>query len=186
MSSTRTDVDDADRLVRVTLSRTIEPGDLRVTGLVSELGADKVLGHLEAAAGLESHGGSALVQERSRVDPAAAVLAHAAAGGIRFIVPGDAECPTQLDSFRNADLSTNAAANPSASRSALTGSLGRRQRDGRRARCRTDLVLPQLCGQTLLSQLPIQPLAAGEGTRFAPVPVPTLHRTLTVIGGGMG
>jgi DNA processing protein len=40
MSSTRIDVDDGvDRLARVTPSRSIEPGDLRVTGLVSELGA---------------------------------------------------------------------------------------------------------------------------------------------------
>ncbi|WP_278258268.1 DNA-processing protein DprA [Nocardioides convexus] len=34
--TTRSAVDDTDRLARVTLSRTIEPGDLRVTGLVSE------------------------------------------------------------------------------------------------------------------------------------------------------
>lgn len=54
MSTTRTDVDDVDRLGRVTLSRTIEPGDLRITGLVSELGAGKVLGYLEAAADVES------------------------------------------------------------------------------------------------------------------------------------
>lgn len=47
MSETRADVDDADRLARVTLSRTIEPGDLRVTGLVSEIGAAKGLGYLE-------------------------------------------------------------------------------------------------------------------------------------------
>ena len=46
MSATRTDVDDADRLARVTLGRTIESGDLRVTGLVSELGADKGLSYL--------------------------------------------------------------------------------------------------------------------------------------------
>lgn len=66
--STRADVDDADRLARVTLSRTLDPGDLRVTGLVSELGADKVLGYLEAAADVESHWGFA--QELGRVDPA--------------------------------------------------------------------------------------------------------------------
>jgi hypothetical protein len=52
MSATRDDVDyidGADRLARVKLSCTIEPGDLRVTGLVSELGAAKVLDYLEAA-----------------------------------------------------------------------------------------------------------------------------------------
>ena len=37
MSTTRIDVDDVDRLGRVTLSRSIEPGDLRVTGLVSTM-----------------------------------------------------------------------------------------------------------------------------------------------------
>ncbi len=63
MTETRTDVDDADRLARVTLSRTIEPGDLRVTGLVSELGASKMLGYLEAAADVESQRGFALAQE---------------------------------------------------------------------------------------------------------------------------
>ena len=95
-----TDVDDADRLARVTLSRTIEPGDLRVTGLVSELGASKVLGYLEAAAEVENHWGFALAQELGRVDPAR-VLAQAADRGIRFIVPADAEWPTQIDALRN-------------------------------------------------------------------------------------
>ncbi len=50
MSVPRADVDEADLLARVKLSLTIEPGDLRVTRLVSELGAGKVLGYLEAAA----------------------------------------------------------------------------------------------------------------------------------------
>ena len=39
MSTSHADVNDADRLARVKLSSAIEPGDLRVTGLVSELGA---------------------------------------------------------------------------------------------------------------------------------------------------
>lgn len=47
MSTPHADVvDDADRLARVKLSSAIEPGDL---GLVSELGAVKVLDYLEAA-----------------------------------------------------------------------------------------------------------------------------------------
>lgn len=96
-----TDVDDADRLARVTLSRSIEPGDLRVTGLVAELGAGKVLGYLEAAGEVENHWGFALAQELGRVDPAQ-VLEQAAARGIRFIVPGDAEWPTQLGALRAA------------------------------------------------------------------------------------
>ncbi|GAB7005279.1 DNA-processing protein DprA [Nocardioides sp. AN3] len=93
-------VDDTDRLARVTLSKIIEPGDLRVTGLVSELGAGKVLGYLEAASEVENHWGFALAQELGRVDPAQ-VLEQADEQGIRFIVPGDAEWPTQLGALRN-------------------------------------------------------------------------------------
>ena len=94
------DVDDGDRLARVTLSRAIEPGDLRVTGLVSELGAGKVLGYLEAAAEVEAHWGFGIAQELGRIDPAQ-MLEQAAARGIRFIAPGDAEWPTQLGALRN-------------------------------------------------------------------------------------
>ena len=92
MSTTRIDFDDVDRLGRVTLSRSIEPGDLRVTGLVSELGAGKVLGYLEAAGDVESHWGFALAQEVGRVDPAQ-VLEQAAARGIRFIAPATPSGP---------------------------------------------------------------------------------------------
>ncbi len=95
------DVDEGDRLARVTLSRAIEPGDLRVTGLVSELGAGKVLGYLEAAAEVESYWGFGIAHEFGLVDPAQ-VLEQAAARGIRFIVPGDAEWPTQLGALRGA------------------------------------------------------------------------------------
>jgi DNA processing protein len=101
MSAARIDVDEADRLARVTLSTISEPGDLRVTGLVSELGAGKVLGYLEAAADVEAHWGLAIGQELGRVDPAQ-VLEQAASRGIRFIVPGDAEWPSQLEDLRGA------------------------------------------------------------------------------------
>src|SRR3546814_2978167 len=47
MSTPHADVDDADRLARIKLSSAIEPGDLRVTGLVGELGAVKVLDRSE-------------------------------------------------------------------------------------------------------------------------------------------
>ena len=81
---------EADRLARVKLSCTIEPGDPRVTGLVSELGATKVLGYLEAAADLDAHGAFSLGHELAHVDPGR-VLAQAAARGIRFLAPGDAK-----------------------------------------------------------------------------------------------
>ncbi|MDP3893343.1 DNA-processing protein DprA [Nocardioides sp.] len=101
MSTPHADVDDADRLARVKLSSAIEPGDLRVTGLVSELGAVKVLDYLEAAGEVENHWGFTIGHELGCVDPAQ-VLEQAAEQGIRFIVPGDAEWPTQLGALSNA------------------------------------------------------------------------------------
>lgn len=92
---------EADRLARVRLSCTIEPGDLRVAGLVSELGASKVLGYIEAAADVESHWAASIGQELAHVDPSR-VLEQAADRGIRFLVPGDAEWPDQLGALRDA------------------------------------------------------------------------------------
>lgn len=87
MSTLRTDVDEADRLARVTLSRTIEPGDLRVTGLGSELGAGKILGEREAARRRRVPlGPRPRPRTHPRVNPAQ-VLERAAARGIRCIVP---------------------------------------------------------------------------------------------------
>lgn len=94
-------VDDADRLARVKLSSAIEPGDLRVTGLVSELGAVKVLDYLEAAGEVENHWGFTIGHELAHVDPGK-VLEQAAGRGIRFVIPGDAEWPDQLAGLRGA------------------------------------------------------------------------------------
>lgn len=63
----RNDVDEVDGLARVKLSSAIEPGDLRVTSLVSELGGT-VLDYLEDA-GEVDHRGFALGQELAYVDP---------------------------------------------------------------------------------------------------------------------
>lgn len=90
-----------DRLARVKLSCVIEPGDLRVTGLVSELGAAKVVDYLEAAGDVERHWAFALGADLGHVD-ADQMLEHAAARGIRFLVPGDAEWPAQLGDLRHA------------------------------------------------------------------------------------
>lgn len=65
MSATTSDVDEADRLAHVKLSCTIEAGDLRVTGLVSELGASKVLG---AAAEVEPHWAFSIGHDLAHVD----------------------------------------------------------------------------------------------------------------------
>jgi DNA processing protein len=85
MSTLSADVDDVDVLARVKLSGAIEPGDLRVTGLVSELGAVKVLDYLEAALGVGNHWGFTIGLELAHVDPGDAVdlllVEHVGAGG---------------------------------------------------------------------------------------------------------
>src|SRR3546814_13141862 len=81
------------------MSRAIEPDDRRVTGLVDERGAVKVLDYLEAAGEVENHWGFGIGQELARADPAR-LLEQAAVVGIRFIIPGDPEWP-----YRLADLS---------------------------------------------------------------------------------
>jgi DNA processing protein len=93
MSASRNDVDELDRLVRVKLNCTIEPGDLRVTGLVSELGASKVLGYLEAAADADAHWAFSIGQQLADLDPAR-VLQQAADRGIRFASPPTPSGPT--------------------------------------------------------------------------------------------
>ncbi|WP_370039114.1 DNA-processing protein DprA [Nocardioides sp.] len=100
MSTPHADVDDADRLARVKLSSAIEPGDLRVTGLVGELGAVKVLDYLEAAGEVENHWGT-IGRELAHVDPGK-VLEQAVDRGIRFVIPGDAEWPDRLAGLRGA------------------------------------------------------------------------------------
>ena len=101
MSTPHADVDDADRLARVKLSSAIEPGDLRVTGLVGELGAVKVLDYLEAAGEVENHWGFGIGQELARAD-SARLLEQAAVAGIRFIIPGDPEWSDRLAGLRDA------------------------------------------------------------------------------------
>lgn len=80
MSTPRIDVDHAERLTRVKLSSAMEPSDLGVTGLVSELGAGKVLDYLEAAGEVENLWGFGIGQELAQVDPTK-VLEQAAARG---------------------------------------------------------------------------------------------------------
>jgi len=60
-----------------------------------------VLDYLEAAGDVERHWAFDLGQELGHVNPDQ-VLEQAAARGIRFIVPGDAEWPTQLSALQHA------------------------------------------------------------------------------------
>jgi DNA processing protein len=93
---------DPDRAARVVLSRVGEPGDPRLTGLVTELGAEAVLGGLReqgAAGGLRDDLAARLVQ----VDPEAE-LDRAARQGIRFVTPADPEWPGGLDDLAHAPV----------------------------------------------------------------------------------
>jgi DNA processing protein len=90
-----------ERLARAALSRLAEPGDERVLRLVRELGAVLVRDQLleeRVDDGLRSD----LAVRLADVDPERE-LEQAARLGIRFVVPGDAEWPAQLDDLALAE-----------------------------------------------------------------------------------
>jgi len=86
---------DDDRLARVALSVATEPGDLRINGLVAELGAVPVRDHLAAERDLRG----VLADVRGRLENAdpERVLDRATRLGIRFVTPSDDEWPDCLD-----------------------------------------------------------------------------------------
>ena len=90
-----------DRVARAALSRLTEPGDTRLSGLVGRLGADTVFDLLRNerdVAGVYSD-----VAARLRgLDPERE-LDQAAAQGIRFVCPGDAEWPAWVEDLDRAD-----------------------------------------------------------------------------------
>lgn len=90
-----------ERVARAALSRLSEPGDTRLTSLVAQLGAAQVYQLLrdeEDLAGVYTD-----VATRLRgLDPDRE-LEQAAARGIRFICPGDAEWPGRLDDLDGAE-----------------------------------------------------------------------------------
>jgi DNA processing protein len=91
---------DAERLARVALCRLSEPGDPRMASLVGDLGAVRVHEHLAA----ERDVGGMLTDVAARLaglEPAAELEA-AARAGLRYVIPGDPEWPTQLDDLARA------------------------------------------------------------------------------------
>jgi DNA processing protein len=85
----------ADRCARLALSRLGEPGDLRMAGLVAELGAERV--YAELLDGRDPRGLRTDVAARlDDMDPARD-LERAHRAGLRWVVPGDAEWPPGLD-----------------------------------------------------------------------------------------
>ena len=86
---------DEERLARVALSQLTEPADLRLNGLVSELGAVRVWDHLRGERDLRGMK-SDIAARLGSIDPHRD-LERAERRGMRFIIPGDQEWPVQLD-----------------------------------------------------------------------------------------
>lgn len=90
-----------DRLARLVLSKVFEPGDLRIADLVAELGAPGLL-----AALLQDQDVAGLLADASGRLAAAADaerdLERADRLGARWVVPGEAEWPTQVDDLEGA------------------------------------------------------------------------------------
>jgi DNA processing protein len=91
---------DDERLARVALSQLTEPADLRLSGLVTELGAVRVWEHLRAERDLRGIQ-TDIAARLGSIDPHRD-LERAARRGIRYVIPGDPEWPAQVD-----DLATS-------------------------------------------------------------------------------
>jgi DNA processing protein len=87
---------DDERLARATLSCAVEPGDGITSSLIREVGAVRALEQSR-----EPKAGSRLPERIDEVDPVRQ-LEQADRCGIRFLVPGDPEWPTQLDELDDA------------------------------------------------------------------------------------
>lgn len=92
---------DSERLARVVLSRVGEPGDPRLTRLVRDLGAAELVRQL--AEQRDPGGAGADLAARLTAVDAERELAQAERLGLRFVVPGDAEWPRQLDDLEHAE-----------------------------------------------------------------------------------
>lgn len=91
---------DQERLARAALSRLFEPGDAKLTSLTAELGPVKLhrllLDQQDVAGVLDD------VTTRIATADAERELDRAARLGIRFVIPADAEWPTQLGALDGA------------------------------------------------------------------------------------
>lgn len=90
-----------ERLARAALSRLGEPGDVRLSRLVDELGAEAVHGFLAS----ERDVGGVLTDVAQRLaglNPERD-LAWAAESGVRFVIPSDPEWPARLGDLRHVE-----------------------------------------------------------------------------------
>lgn len=98
----RMPVPEPERLARVALNRLAEPGDVRMTRLVADLGACAVRDHLADERGLSPLHDD-VAARLAAVDPERE-LEVASRAGIRFVVPGEEEWPAGLDDLAAAGV----------------------------------------------------------------------------------
>jgi DNA processing protein len=89
-----------ERLARAALTRLGEPGDLRLNALVHDLGAVRVHEHLSSERDL--HGVLSEIAARLASLSPERDLETAERLGIRFVIPGDPEWPSQVDDLAHA------------------------------------------------------------------------------------
>jgi DNA processing protein len=94
-------VSDDERLARVALSRLTEPGEPKIASLVAQLGAVRLRKHLSNPA-QDSPESRDVATRLASVDPARD-LERAQRLGIRYLIPGDAEWPVQLDDLHRTE-----------------------------------------------------------------------------------
>ena len=90
-----------ERLARAALTRLTEPADLRVAGALAQVGPVRLYDDILAQQARSGVGADAAMR-LDGVDPARE-LERAEQRGIRFVIPGDAEWPTQLDDLGHAE-----------------------------------------------------------------------------------
>jgi DNA processing protein len=95
-------VSDDDRLARVALSRLTEPGEPKIASLTAQLGAVR-LRDLLSDPERDTPEGRDVASRLRGLDPAVE-LERAEKLGLRYLVPGDDEWPTQVDDLAHADL----------------------------------------------------------------------------------
>jgi len=95
-------VSDDDRLARVALSRLTEPGEPRIASLVAQLGAVR-LSELLGDPAQETPESRDVASRLRGLDPAGE-LERAQRTGLRYVIPGDAEWPAQIDDLMRAEL----------------------------------------------------------------------------------
>lgn len=93
---------DDDRLARVALSRLTEPGSPKIASLTAQLGAVR-LRELLSDPERDTAEARDVAGRLRRLDPAAE-LERAERLGLRYLVPGDDEWPTQVDDLAHSEL----------------------------------------------------------------------------------